>query len=108
VRDLFIIKETITGHSVRIQIDSCLDLNYISERFNERHNLLSRRHPDPVRIRKFNENLTGNKQIEVLVILEEVKVERLKLDLVITDVNAILEVRWFRRIDCNLNREIIH
>jgi hypothetical protein len=70
-------------------------LDCISERFVKRYNLLIRRHLDPVRIRGFNRELAGevDKQIEVPVILREVKVGRIRLDLVTIDVDAILGVR---------------
>jgi hypothetical protein len=61
---------------------------YILERFMKRYNLPTRRHLDPVRIREFNRELTGevDRQIKVPLILE-VEVGRTKLDLVTTDVN---------------------
>jgi hypothetical protein len=58
VKKSFIIRGWIAGHSVRIQIDLGLDLNCISERFMKRHNLLTRRYLDPVRIKRFNGELT--------------------------------------------------
>jgi hypothetical protein len=69
------------------------------ERFVKRHNLSIIQHPDPIRVKRFNEKIAGaiEKQTEVLVKLEEVKAERIRLNLIITNVNAILEVKWLRK-----------
>jgi hypothetical protein len=57
------------------------------------------KHPNPVRIKRFNEDIVGviSKQTEVPVILGEVRVGRLKLDLVTIDVDVILGVKWLRK-----------
>jgi hypothetical protein len=57
VKEPFIIRKQIAGHTVRIQIDSGSDLDCILKRFVKRHNLPTRRHPDPVKIRRFNRDL---------------------------------------------------
>jgi Retroviral aspartyl protease len=95
----FIIKEQVAGHSVRIQIDSRSNLDCILERFVKRHNLPMMKHSNPVRIKRFNKDIVGaiSKQTEVPVMLGEVGAGRLKLDLVTTDVDVILEVKWLRR-----------
>jgi hypothetical protein len=59
VKEPFIIRERIAGHTVRIQIDSGSDLDCILERFMKRHNLPTRRHPNLVKIRGFNGDLAG-------------------------------------------------
>jgi Aspartyl protease len=99
VKEPFIIRERIVGHTVRIQIDSGSDLDCISERFVKRHNLPTRRHPDPVRVRGFNGELVGkvNRQLELPLTLGKVEVGRIKLDVVTTDVDAILGAGWLRR-----------
>jgi Zn-dependent alcohol dehydrogenase len=65
----------------------------------KRHNLPTRRHSNPVKIREFNGDLVGkvSRQSEVPLMLEEVEVGRIKLDVVMTDMNAILGVGWLRR-----------
>jgi hypothetical protein len=65
----------------------------------KRYNLPTIKHPDPVRVRGFNEKIVGavSRQTKVPVILEEVGVGRLRLDLVTTDVDVILGVKWLRR-----------
>jgi hypothetical protein len=82
VKNLFIIREQVVGHPVRIQIDSRLDLDCIPERFVKRYNLPTIKHPDPVRVRGFNEAIVGavDRQTKVSVTLEKVRVERLRLD----------------------------
>jgi hypothetical protein len=57
------------------------------------------KHPDPVRVRRFNGEIVGavDRQIKVPVTLEEVGAGRLRLDLVTIDVNVILGVKWLRR-----------
>jgi Retroviral aspartyl protease len=99
VKNPFIIKEWITGHPARIQIDSGLDLDCISKRFVKKHNLSIIKHPNPMRIKRFNGEIVGavEKQTEVPVRLEEVEAGRIKLDLVMTNVDAILGVKWLRR-----------
>jgi Retroviral aspartyl protease len=99
VKNLFIIREQVAGHPVRIQIDSRSDLDCISERFVKRYNLSMIKHPDSVRVRGFNREIVGavDRQTKVPVTLKEVRVERLRLDLVTTDVNVILRVKWLRR-----------
>jgi Retroviral aspartyl protease len=99
VKNSFIIKEWIAGHLVRIQIDLGSDLDCISERFVKRYNLSTIRYSDLIRIKRFNGEITGavEKQTEVPVRLKEVEAERIRLDLVITNVDAILEVKWLRR-----------
>jgi hypothetical protein len=59
MKEPFIIRGWIAGHTVRIQIDSGLDLDCILERFVKRYNLPTRRHPNPVKIRGFNGDLAG-------------------------------------------------
>jgi gag-polyprotein putative aspartyl protease len=99
VKKPFIIREQIAGHPVRIQIDSGSDLDCISKRFVKRHNLPTRKHPNPVRIRGFNRDLVEevDRQTKVPLMLGEVEVERIKLDLVTTDVDTILGVGWLKR-----------
>jgi Retroviral aspartyl protease len=99
VKNPFIICEQVVGHPVRIQIDSGSDLDCISERFVKRYNLPMIKHPDPVRVRGFNEEIVGavDRQTEVPVTLREVGVGRLRLDLVTIDVDVILGVKWLRR-----------
>jgi Retroviral aspartyl protease len=99
VKNSFIIKEWITGHLARIQIDSGSDLDCILERFVKRHNLPTIKHSDSIRIKRFNEEIAGavEKQTEVSVRLGEVEVGRIRLDLVMTDMDAILGVKWLRR-----------
>jgi Retroviral aspartyl protease len=99
VKNSFIIREQVAGHPARIQIDSGSDLDCISERFVKRYNLFMIKHPNLVRVRGFNGKIVGavDRQTEVPVTLREVGVERLRLDLVTTDVNVILEVKWLRR-----------
>jgi hypothetical protein len=64
-----IIKGWIAGHPVRIQIDSGSDLDCILERFVKKHNLPIIRHPDSMRIKRFNEEIAGvvEKQTKVPV-----------------------------------------
>jgi Retroviral aspartyl protease len=99
VQNPFIIRGQVTGHSVRIQINSGSNLDCISERFVKRHNLPIINHPNPIRVKRFNKDIVGviSKQTEVPVMLEEVRAGRLKLNLVTTDVDVILEVKWLRR-----------
>jgi Retroviral aspartyl protease len=89
----------VAEHPARIQIDLGSDLDYISERFMKRYNLPTMKHLDLVRIKEFNEDIVEmiSKQTEVPVMLGEVGVGRLKLDLVTTDMNVILGVKWLRR-----------
>jgi hypothetical protein len=65
----------------------------------KRYNLLTIKYPDLVRVRGFNREIVRvvNRQTKVLVTLEEVGIGRLRLDLVITDVDVILGVKWLRR-----------
>jgi hypothetical protein len=58
VKNPFIIKRWIAGHLVRIQIDSRSDLDCILERFVKRYNLPTIRHLDPIRIKRFNREIT--------------------------------------------------
>jgi Retroviral aspartyl protease len=89
----------VAGHSVRIQIDSRSDSNCILKRFVKRHNLPMMKHPNQVRVKRFNEDIVGtiSKQTEVPVMLRKVGIERLKLDLVIIDMDVILRVKWLRK-----------
>jgi hypothetical protein len=82
VKNSFIIRGQVAGHPVRIQIDLGLDLDCILERFVIRYNLSMIKHPNPVRVRGFNEKIVGtvSRQMEVPVTLEEVGVGRLILD----------------------------
>jgi hypothetical protein len=77
IQNPFIIRGQVAGHSVRIQIDSKLDLNCISERFVKRHNLSMMKHSDLVRVKRFNEDIVGviRKQTKVPVMLREVEQE---------------------------------
>jgi hypothetical protein len=61
----------------------------------KRYNLSMIKHPDPVRVRRFNEKIVKavSRQTKVPVILKEVGVGRLRLDLVTTDVDVILGVK---------------
>jgi hypothetical protein len=95
VKNSFIIREQVARHLVRIQIDLRSDLDCILERFVKRYNLLMIKHPDPVRIRGFNEEIVRvvDRQMKVPVTLGEMGVERLRLDLVTTDVDVILRVK---------------
>jgi Retroviral aspartyl protease len=99
VKNFFIIRGQVAGHPVRIQIDLGSDLDCISERFVKRYNLSTIKHPDPVRVRGFNEEIVGvvSRQTKVPVTLEKVRAGRLRLDLVTTDVDVILGVKWLRR-----------
>jgi hypothetical protein len=95
VKNPFIIREQVVGHPVRIQIDLRLNLDCISERFVKRYNLLTIKHPNPVRVRGFNEEIVKavNRQTKVSVTLREVGAGRLRLDLVTMDVDVILGVK---------------
>jgi hypothetical protein len=61
----------------------------------KRYNLLIIKHSNLVRVREFNREIVGavSRQTKVPVILEKVGVERLRLDLVTTDVDVILRVK---------------
>jgi hypothetical protein len=65
----------------------------------KRYNLLMIKHPGPIRVRGFNGKIVEavNRQTKVSVTLGEVGAGRLRLDLVTTDVDVILEVKWLRR-----------
>jgi Retroviral aspartyl protease len=99
VKNPFIIRGQVAGYPTRIQIDLESDLDCISERFVKRYNLSMIKHLDLVRVRGFNGEIVGavSRQTEVPVTLEEVGAGRLRLDLVTTDVNVILGVKWLRR-----------
>jgi hypothetical protein len=65
----------------------------------KKHNLPTIKHPNPVRVKRFNRDIVEaiSKQTEVPVMLGEVEAGRLKLDLVTTDVDVILGVKWLRK-----------
>jgi hypothetical protein len=87
--------KTPSKNTNRLRIRSKLHLRKICKKTQFANNKTSRL----MRIKRFNGEIVRivEKQTEVLVKLEEVEVGRIRLDLVMMNVDAILGVKWLRR-----------
>ena len=109
-----VIQGYLGGKAARVLIDSGSDLDCILERFVRRHNLPARIHPHPTKVRGFDGVVVGTieQQVEVAVSIGSQQLGKIVLDIVPSDMDAILGVRWLRQFkpqfDWDNNALILH